>query len=75
MMGININGSQSYDLNFENYMRIQIEKILSPFNRWVTGEKVGHNPTDNELAMNFIECGGAEAHENEHENEMRNSCL
>ena len=33
--------------------------MLSPFNRWVTGEKVGHDPDKNELAENYIKTGAA----------------
>ncbi len=37
----------------------QIEEIKSPFNLWVTGEEVGHEPTISEAAIHYIKCGGA----------------
>jgi hypothetical protein len=49
------------------YIEKQIAEILSQFNRWVTGQKVGHDPTRNELSTNYVETGGAKrfAEENE----------
>lgn len=41
------------------YVEKQMAEITSPFNKWVTGEKVGHDPTHNELAENYIESGAA----------------
>jgi hypothetical protein len=42
------------------YLTRQIEEIKSAFNRWVTGEEVGHSPDDNEAALHYINHGGAE---------------
>lgn len=46
-------------LSLEEYVRRQQEEMLSPFNRWITGEKVGHNPDYNELAEYYVRSGGA----------------
>ncbi len=46
-------------LPLAEYSRRQIEEMLSPFHRWVTGEKVGHNPTKNELAEYYVRSGAA----------------
>lgn len=53
-------------ISFEEYVALQKDKILSPFNKWVTGEKVGRTPTSEELAFNYIESGGAADHEKEY---------
>lgn len=47
-------------LTLRQYVEKQMEEIKSPFNRWVTGEKVGHDPSHNELAENYIQSGGAQ---------------
>ncbi len=49
----------SEDREFTRHFNEQIAEILSAFNRWVTGEKVGHNPDDNELLYNYVISGGA----------------
>ncbi|MEK7477862.1 MAG: hypothetical protein AAB645_00640 [Patescibacteria group bacterium] len=40
-------------------LAIQLNEIFSPFNKWVTGEKVEHNPTPAELSDNYIKSGRA----------------
>jgi hypothetical protein len=45
------------DLPAEVDARLIRFKMNSSFNRWVTGEKVGHDPDHNERALNFIACG------------------
>lgn len=49
------------------YIEKQIEEMNSPFNKWVTGEKVGHDPTRSELADNYVETGGARRFSEENE--------
>lgn len=39
----------------------QMEQIRGPFNRWVTGKKVGHDPTISECVENYFTNGGPEA--------------
>lgn len=56
-MAAQMNGSQ--DPEFDKHHQEQIAQIHSDFNRHVTREKLGREPTDNELAMNFILNGGA----------------
>ena len=46
-------------LPLDEYLRRQREEMLSPFHRWVTGEKVGHDPTHNELAEYYVRSGAA----------------
>lgn len=42
------------------YMTAQIKEMLGEFNRWITGVKVGHLPSDEECAYHYIRDGGAE---------------
>ncbi len=46
--------------SLKEYLELQLREILSDFNRWVTGEKVRHSPTEDELATNYLENGGPE---------------
>jgi hypothetical protein len=41
-------------------MNRQICEMLSEFNMWVTGEKLGHPPTKEEAVMHYVIHGGAE---------------
>jgi len=43
----------------KDYVKAQQAMIMSPENRWYTGEKVGHDPTPNELFWNWIQSGAA----------------
>lgn len=63
------------DPAFETYMEEQQKEILSPFNRYVTGEKVGRDPTDEELAMHYIENGGAKAFSQRHNRNIEGTDL
>jgi len=45
----------------DDFVREQLEEMQSPFNQWVTGEEVGHEPSHNELAEHYIKHGGAAA--------------
>ena len=47
-------------------MRLMVEEILSPFNRWVTGQEIGHEPNHNECVLHFIDYGGVERFRQEH---------
>lgn len=47
------------DPGFDEHHQKQIAQIRSDFNRHVTREKLGREPTDSELALNFIQNGGA----------------
>jgi hypothetical protein len=44
---------------FNEHHQEQVAEIYSDFNRHVTREKLGHEPTDSELAMNYVCTGGA----------------
>ncbi len=46
--------------SFKEYMKAQLDEIFSPFNKWVTGEKVNHPPSEKELAKNYVDNGGPE---------------
>lgn len=48
------------------YVGAQIPLILGDENRWFTGERIGHNPNEDELVQNWINSGAAEkfSHEN-----------
>ena len=37
-------------------------EIMSPFNRWVTGQEIGHEPAPRECAEHYMEHGGVEEH-------------
>lgn len=54
------------DPDFERFMQEQKEEIESDFNRHVTREKFGREPTPYELAMNYIETGGAQRYAERH---------
>lgn len=41
------------------YMQAQVQEMNSGFNRWVTGEKVNHDPSELELYSNYVSSGGA----------------
>ncbi|MDP3996175.1 MAG: hypothetical protein Q8P86_00585 [bacterium] len=41
------------------FLQIQKHEMESPFNEWVTGEEVNHEPTNNELASHYISSGRA----------------
>lgn len=58
-MGAQMNGSQ--DPEFEQHHQEQLAQVFSDFNRHITTEKLGREPTDNELLWNFIHGGGAKA--------------
>ena len=45
---------------FKEYIEAEIKEILSPFNRWITGIKVDHQPSDEECAYYYIRDGGAD---------------
>jgi len=45
--------------NLQKYLEAQIATVKSALNRWYTGEKVGHDPTDSELVENFVQSGAA----------------
>lgn len=47
--------SPSLPLKFR--LAIQVNEIFSDFNRWVTGQKVKHDPTSAELSENYVESG------------------
>jgi|WetSurMetagenome_2_1015567.scaffolds.fasta_scaffold1482291_2 hypothetical protein len=53
-------GAAKTKLPYPEYIRKEIEQICSPLNRWGTGLVVKHDPSDNELAEHFIECGAAD---------------
>lgn len=44
-------------LTFEEYLSLQISEMLSSLNRWGAGLRFGHDPTEEELARHYIECG------------------
>jgi len=46
--------------SFREYMKLQLEEMFSDFNRWVTGERFKHPPTDEEIVKNYLEKGGPE---------------
>jgi hypothetical protein len=49
------------------YWEKQKQQALGDLNRWYAGEKLGHEPDDEEAAKHFIEQGGAEAFAETHE--------
>lgn len=63
-MGAQMNGS--HEQEFEQFMQEQRAEIESDFNRHVTREKFGREPTPYELAMNYIETGGAQRYAERH---------
>jgi hypothetical protein len=46
--------------SFKEYMKSQLDEIFSDFNKWVTGERVKHPPTNEEIIKNYLENGGPE---------------
>jgi|GEM_PF-4728007 hypothetical protein len=56
-------GTGSHDnsgtVSLDEYMRLQREEICSEKNRWYAGERVGHDPTELEMAMHWLLCGAA----------------
>ncbi|OHA84894.1 MAG: hypothetical protein A2591_01040 [Candidatus Yonathbacteria bacterium RIFOXYD1_FULL_52_36] len=55
----------------EEYLQMQVEKVLSPFNVYVTGKKLGREPTPDELAWNYLENNGAIQHAEENEAKVK----
>lgn len=41
------------------YMSAQLEEALSDYNRWLTGEKVGHPPSIDECLYFYVFGGGS----------------
>ena len=56
-MGNQSQGPQ--DPEFQRHHEEQVAEIYSDFNRHITKEKLGREPTDSELLMNYINGGGA----------------
>ncbi len=46
--------------SFEAFMQGEAEEVFGPLNSWVTGEEVGHDPTEYELLDHYIKSGAAE---------------
>ena len=46
--------------SFKEYMKSQLDEIFGDFNKWVTGERVKHPPTAEEIVKNYLENGGPE---------------
>ena len=44
----------------------QIDRALSPFNRWVAGVNLGHKPDTTECVLWYIDHGGPEDYNKEH---------
>lgn len=44
----------------------QVKEALSPRNRWIAGINLGHEPTEAEAVLWYIEHGGAEAYAETH---------
>jgi hypothetical protein len=47
------------DTDFEKHQREQLSEIHSDFNHHITKEKLGYEPDPNELALNYVNSGGA----------------
>lgn len=45
---------------FEEYVAQQMADMLSPFNLWVTGIAIGHQPSADEAAEHYERCGGSD---------------
>ena len=57
-------------LTFKEYLRQQMEQILSPDNKWFAGEKLNRTPTVDEAAEHFVAHGGAENFANQYSYEV-----
>ena len=44
----------------KKYINKEIKEILGDENKWFTGEKVGHSPSADEMALHYVLSGGAE---------------
>lgn len=42
------------------YIEKEIEEMKSDENRWFAGEALGHEPSDEEAAEYYVNCGAAE---------------
>ncbi|MDQ5958049.1 MAG: hypothetical protein QG665_395 [Patescibacteria group bacterium] len=51
-------------------MRAQLEEMMGDVNRWFTGLAVGHDPNPHEMALHYINSGGAEDFARRHENDF-----
>jgi len=63
------------EISLEAYINEQVEEINSDFNRWVTAEKLGRDPTRTELAANYIKTGGAKRHAQKHNRDIKGADL
>ncbi|HCB35082.1 MAG: hypothetical protein A2W52_03595 [Candidatus Taylorbacteria bacterium RIFCSPHIGHO2_02_49_25] len=41
-----------------DYIKEEVAEILGPFNKWVTGEEVGHSPSSEECFEHWRKNGG-----------------
>jgi hypothetical protein len=55
---MNTNNPQIASSLLLQYVRGFHAEVNSPYNEWVTGEKVGHSPTWDEKLIHFITSGG-----------------
>lgn len=52
--------------SLREFGRYQIALITGDENRWFTGERVGHDPTERELVNHWIDSGAAARFAEEH---------
>ncbi|KKW07674.1 MAG: hypothetical protein UY42_C0009G0047 [Parcubacteria group bacterium GW2011_GWA2_49_16] len=60
---------------FQEYVAGQKEEILSPFNQWVTGKKLGRPPNPDDCALHYTLHGGAKAYAQKNDRDIEGADL